>query len=96
MTSAHKEVYGEKKNNGTKGSALMKRVDIQHRINDLNAEFDKRVAVNADWIRGQLVDEIVNNKGDKMKAIDVLNKMNGNYEKDNEQKQGNVTLEMKF
>ena len=74
----------------------MKRKDVLHRIADLNDQFDKRVAINADWIGNQLMGEILNNTGDKMKAIDTLNRMNGNSEKDNEQKQQAVTLEMSF
>lgn len=98
MTSAHREVYGEKKGykNGAGGSKLMKRKDVKHRIADIMAQFDKRVGINADWIRSQLVNEIVHNVGDKMKAIDTINKMNGYYEKDNEQKKQAVTLNMAF
>ncbi len=98
MTQAHREVWGEKKGtkNGQGGSALMKRTDVMHRIADLQQQFNLRVGVNAEWIRGQLVNSIVHDTGDKMKAIDTINKMNGYYEKDNEQKKQAITLEMQF
>lgn len=96
ITSAHKAIFGEKKNNGAKGSQLMKREDVQRYIADLQAMFNKRIGIDADWIRKQLVDEIVEDTGNKLKAIDTLNKMNGWYLKDNEQKQQDVQLNMTF
>ena len=85
------------KNLYIKAKSLLKQDRVIGYIAYMREEIEKVTLVDAVWVRQELVGIVKNGKHtDARGALDLINKMNGYYEKDNQQKQGNVTLEMKF
>ena len=100
-TEAYKKVHGKNvKNPSGKANKLNNKPLVQFRVSELQEEFAVKNGIDADWVRKELIrivgeskrtGDFANTRG----ALDMINKMSGNYEKDNQQK-GQVNLTMEF
>lgn len=90
------------KSNGDRPAAskFFKQKHLAKYLKQLRKQNAVKAGVTAEWIRKELVEvhqqakEVGDHSGCKA-ALDTLNRMNGNYEKDNEQ-QSRVSLTMEF
>lgn len=81
----------------TQGNRLLRNADIQRGIQEQREAREKSSMITAEWVRRQIA-EIAQNvetkDQDRLKALDMLAKMLGLYERHDEEKQGvNVTFE---
>ncbi len=84
------------KNLSAKASRWSNRPDIMGYVKYQRREYEKQSKIDAQWLRQELVDIIkFGRSSEKRQAIETLAKMNGYFDKDNQQK-AQVTLNMEF
>jgi len=80
---------------------MLAKSNIKAYVKDLQEQHAKAVNTDAEWMRKELLkmQQLAIDKGDLAnanKTIDMLNRINGHYEKDNTQKNDNINLKMEF
>ena len=85
------------KNKSGAAHRLLKKKHVAAHIAYLRKEHERVAMIDAAWVRKELIAIVKNGKdSDKRGALDQLSRMNGYYEKDNEQKKDAVTVQMSF
>lgn len=89
-SEAYRRAYNPKtmkaKGIATKASALYTREDIRGRIDEIRAKVEDEGILTFREIQTMLSERAMNGlNSDGLKAIDILNRMAGHYEKDNKQ-----------
>lgn len=86
LTDAYKDSYDTEnmtdKSINELACRLAKKVKIRSRIEDLREKAQNKAIMSAvkrkEWLTQQ-IEDLSNNLGDRLKAIDILNKMSGEY-----------------
>ncbi len=98
-TTAYKEAYSTKnmklKTITERASRLLREYNVSTMLVQLRGKIEDEGILTFTEIQKMLSDRAKEEmNGDGLKSIDILNKMAGNYEKDNNQKSENITFRM--